>query len=560
MKKLINDLSKFKYTWLIIILVACIPASIPLLRSGFFHFSDESHIANLYEMIRTISSGQLPPRMSPDFSWGYGYPLFNFYYPLPYYLGSLFFLFTRSLIISLKLTFLITIPLSGIFMFLWLRNHTDKWIAVMASILYIYTPYRAVDLYVRGAVGECLAFVFFPLIGWAIDKIAKERTLRNIGILGLITGLFVLSHNIAPILIIPWFLIYFFLKYDGFKKIKGITTLVFGYLLGAGISTFWWLPGFIEKKYLQTQTPFNYLDHFPFIKQLIYSSFKYGASVPGPNDDISFQIGIVNLIIIVICGFILIRQKERKTRMMLLFLLLSFFFTVFLMNIRSNFIWKIFPLATYIQFPWRLLMITTFLTSVMFIFIKDKRLSLFLVVIAFLLTVGYFKPSEYFHPNDDYFLKRFFANRTLSGVRSEVSKEYVGYSEDYLLLPIWVYQKPDSISSAKIESKTAQITNINELNAVNYTADIVAPKESDAFINFYYFPGWNVYLNGSKVSIEILKPYGNMKVNIPKGKWKIQVKWEETGERKVADSISLLSLMVSLVFIFKPKKKYAETL
>jgi len=41
-------------------------------------------------------------------------------------------------------------------------------------------------------------------------------------------------------------------------------------------------------------TLFNFKDHFPFIKQLIFSPWGHGASLWGPGDGMSFQVGIIN--------------------------------------------------------------------------------------------------------------------------------------------------------------------------------------------------------------------------------------------------------------------------
>jgi hypothetical protein len=34
----------------------------------------------------------------------------------------------------------------------------------MSSVFYVWAPYRALDVYVRGAMNESWAFVWFPLI------------------------------------------------------------------------------------------------------------------------------------------------------------------------------------------------------------------------------------------------------------------------------------------------------------------------------------------------------------------------------------------------------------
>lgn len=93
-------------------------------------------------------------------------------------------------------------------------------------------------------------------------------------------------------------------------------SVLFGLIWGLFISAYYWLPAVFEKKFIQEGTPFNPLDHFPFIRQLIIPFWGYGASVWGPNDQMSFQIGIINILVIVL-GFIALvfyGRKWRKTK------------------------------------------------------------------------------------------------------------------------------------------------------------------------------------------------------------------------------------------------------
>src|SRR3972149_8446869 len=311
MNTFFQNTKRTNFLILALILGAAALACIPLLRGDFFHFSDEPHIANLFEMVRALGSGQIPPRWAPDMSFEFGYPLFNFYYVLPYYLGSLVYFLTHSLIFSLKFVFFMSVPLSGVFMYLWLKKHTDSWAALLGSILYIFTPYRAVDLYVRGAIGEAMAFAFFPLLLLAIFRIYEKGRLKDVGILAFVTGLFLLSHNLAPILFLPFAALYALVLAKTFGSLKSLLRTMLGFILGLGTASYFVVPAFIEKGLLVGTTPFNYLDHFPFIKQLIYSPFRYGASLPGPNDDISLQVGVINWILVILSVFLL-RQDPRS--------------------------------------------------------------------------------------------------------------------------------------------------------------------------------------------------------------------------------------------------------
>ena len=43
----------------------------------------------LAELSYLLRGGEFYPRWAPNFYHGYGYPIFNYYAPLTYYLGSL---------------------------------------------------------------------------------------------------------------------------------------------------------------------------------------------------------------------------------------------------------------------------------------------------------------------------------------------------------------------------------------------------------------------------------------------------------------------------------------
>lgn len=537
---------------------------LPLLRSDFYHFSDEPHIANLYQMIRGLQTGQFPVRWAPDMLWGYGYPLFNFYYPLPFYVGALFFTVTNSLIVSLKLVFLTTIPLSALFMYMFLRNHTKKFGAFAGAIIYVYTPYRALDLYVRGALGEAVAFVFFPLVLHLTYQVIISPSWRKTSLLAAGIGFFVLSHNLSPIFFLPWSFLYALVLTINKNKLLHLSKVIIGYVFGLLISFFWWFPAFLEKNWMQKQTPFNYTDHFPFIKQLIYSPWKYGASLPGPYDDMSFQIGIVNLVLLVFLSFILLRnvlRKEKKDLLLKLFFLTSTFFFIVLMNIRTAPIWELSGLANYIQFPWRLLLMTTFLTPTFVIFLnyQEKTKSLIGLVLAFLsvfLTVGYFRPSEYFKPNDDYFLNRFFANRTTKGESREISKEYANYSEDYLLLPTWSTERPQEFKKQKLESEDFEIKDFKKFSEISFQANLEGENSAKVYVNNLYYPGWQVIVDGQKTNIYPSGEAGRITFDLTPGEHSVRIFWEETNRRKTANFISIASFsLIAVMFLKKDNNK-----
>ena len=102
MNKLRDIISR--YIKIIVVLIS-IPAVRYLFVKGYFGVSDDLHIGWLFEMDRAIKMLQFPPRFVPDLSFGFGYPLFTFVYPFPFYIAELFHLIGFSLVNSVKLVF-----------------------------------------------------------------------------------------------------------------------------------------------------------------------------------------------------------------------------------------------------------------------------------------------------------------------------------------------------------------------------------------------------------------------------------------------------------------------
>lgn len=550
----------------LILLIVSIPAMYFLLRPGFYEPQDLHHVADIFQMYRAATSGQLPPRLGPDYLWGWGYPLFNLYYVLPFYIGAAFYGLTKSLTGAFEFVFVLSIIASVVGMYLFLREFFGKIASLAGSILYLYTPYRAVQVYVRGAMGEALAMAILPFVFWASAKTVKTPNRLNIFLLAVSLALLILSHNYLWLLTAP-FLVLFCLKLVYVKKagLKTVKALIIGVLLAAGLSCYWWLPAAKEFNLVSSLTPFLLEDHFPFIKQLLLPSWGYGASLPGPYDGMSFQIGIVNLAAVVLAlGFVFLKRKiPRQMRLIVLFALFGFGVAAVMMNIRTLPIWKLLPIYQFVQFPWRLLFLTTFFSALLAAFIVDclpRRVVLFsgLAVAFFSLvaTWGYFKPSALVNKPDEAYLTRMFAVSSEGEDRKSVSEDYINWSEDYLLLPSGI-TKPDRLYEPKIAGdENLKVADIEKISPINYKAEVEAQGPSEVAFYSLYFPGWVALLDGKETQITQGLPHGQMEVLIPEGKHNIEFMWKETPLRRVADWVSLISLTIGVAILLVRGRKY----
>lgn len=524
-----------KYWPLIILTFGAIPSGLPLLLPGFYEPHDLHHLADIYEMYRAFFAGQLPPRLGPDFTWGLGYPLFHFYYVFPFYLGALYYSLLGSLTLAFKLVFLTSIFVSLYSMYGFLRLYMDKIASLAGALLYLYTPYRAVQLYVRGAMGEVLIIAILPLVAWGLVRLIRKTNIKNFSIFSLVLSIYLLSHNYLWVLTIPFLgILAIFEIYKQKDRLKILGKLILSAFSSALITIYWWLPALMDQGLVADKTPFLLVDHFPFIKQLLLPSWGYGSSVWGPGDEISFQLGIVNMAAVLSLG-ILIFLKRKKTKQLTLALLTIFGFaiSVLFMNIRTYPIWRVIPFYGFIQFPWRLLFLTGFFSAIsLAIFLdntkNEKIFALIFITFSLILTFNYFRPAEVVYKSDAYYLERFFNDPN--------------YSEDYLLLPKWADKRPERPFESKAEITNGQIFETKKISDIHYEFEVLAEKDSTFTFWAYYFPGWVTKVDGTEVKTTPGEPYGQITFFLSPGKHKVYVKWKETRSRAMVDIISLVSL------------------
>lgn len=544
--------------YLLLTFLFTIPAVFSFLYFNFFTFHDETQIVNMYEFFKTIDLGQFPPRWGLDFHFNYGSPFLQFYYQTPYYLGYIFHLAGLNLVSIFKIILILGffIGASGMYL-LGLQFTTPLW-SFIAAVLYTYTPYRAVTSFVRGSLGESLALALFPWIFLFSLRLYKNPNLKKAIIAGIFWALLILTHQLATIFFLPFiFLIGLIYAFYNRRLIPYLFVSIF---TSFGLSAYYLLPTIFEQKFIQTGGPFNFYDHFPFLRQLIIPSWGYRASIWGPDDGLSFQLGLVPLFVLFIsfvAGYSILRSKTKKTlKFTYFYLLLSFLGTIFLMNIRSSFIWEALNFAQLVQFPWRLLLLTTFLIPVIFIYISKfipqnlSRPLFFLLLFASpIFTISYFQPGETYDRPDEYYLHRFLPNVATED-QATVSAEYLTHTEDYVSLPVDAV-RPKNLPAAKLTSAN-ESTKIFIKNDYPFNSEYQIETEEDDVLTFhtFYFPGWTVKL-GEQLIETGLNENGAITIPVSQGQYTLTISYTKTPIRQFSDYLSLLTLLGLLFILFK---------
>lgn len=528
-----------KYTFLIVlILISLIPLfdlfkpGLPLTHDG------QDHVARIANFYQNLSEGNIIPRWAGNLNWGYGHPILEFLYPLPSYLASFFHFFGFTLVDSIKLVFGASFILSGLAMYLFVKELlNDGKAAFFASMLYIIAPYRFVDLYVRGAIGEHVAFIFPPLIFYFLIKLSKNNSYWYVlgGILSL-AGL-ILSHNAITLMFLPLIFLHisYLISQCSNKKYFILSSFIL-ILLGFGLSAFFCIPAFMEGKYTLRDVVTGggeYLTSFVVWKDFFVEVWSYGGTLT-----LSKQIGIVHWVgifgsAIATCHLYKKRNNLWKLCLGSLFIL---GITLFLMTPSSNPVWQTITILQKFQFPWRFLSVAVFLSALMggiLLFVipnRYKRIVLLILIVGLLAA-----NKDYWHPQG--FLQK--QEGFYSGI-------YNGTTDTGESAPIWSVRFMEKRPKSRVEiiSGYGKIIEIDR-KIVSREYKVIASSNLRILENTLYFPGWTVFVDGKKQEIEFQDQNhrGLITFNVDKGEHSVSIIFKETKIRLFSDIVSLISII-----------------
>jgi GT2 family glycosyltransferase len=550
-----------KYIPILIVFLSSFLASRNLFLPGYFPMHDDIQAFRLLEMDKCIKDFQIPCRWVPDMGYGYGYPQFNYYAPLPYYIMEFFHLLGFGFLDSTKIGFALSIFVSAFGMYLLAKSVFGSWGGVVASVFYVFAPYRAVNIFVRGAMGEAWGMAFLPFAFWsAWEIIFKKNKLSYLWLALSVFGIFS-SHNVTALIFTIFFPLWiiFILLFQKRNIFHNIFKVFWPSLWGFMMSSFFTFPAFFEKKYVHIETMlmgyFNYLAHFVGLKQLLFSTkFGYGASVWGPDDDLLLSVGFLHWFIPLLVFLIFIFWRNENIKKHRLEIILFFIFgliSLFLIHPRSVFIWKIFPILDYLQFPWRFLLSASFFFSFVtgglaLIFSKITKLKILVLLFILPLVVGfninYFKPEKILNITDE--------------------EKFSGSAwEKQLTISIFDYLPKSAKLPPAEKAPNEPFFNLGEglvldgKKGTNWQIWQIQVKSDNSEVVFpvYDYPKWKILSNGKEISYFKSTDLGLVTINLDKGIYEIRLKLEDTLIRKVSNYLTLISFSMILVFLFSKK-------
>lgn len=543
-----------KFLPYILLILLILPAGRYLLGQGYFNMHDDLQVMRVFQMEKCFNDGQIPCRWAPDMEWGYGQAMFNFYSAFPYYLGQLIRVVTPlSLMATVKALFLISLVASGIGMYLLGKEFWGKMGGFLSAILYVYAPYHSLDIYIRGAMSESFSLAVLPFLWLFIYKLIKDGGKLNFLLLALSVFIVTTTHNVSMLIYLPVTLIwtvYWLLRQKNKKKIYELGK---SGLLGVGLGSFFFLPVAFEQKLVQTKyftmDYLNFEAHFVTLRQLfINRNWGHGPSIFGPYDDISFAIGwphwFLIIPIFIFAAYLLVKKIKNNQAVLIFGLIGLFLLATFLIHPRSVFIWKSISILAIIQFPWRFLGLSMFFVSfvggaIALINIKYAKYVVSILVLATIaLNIKYFEPFNYSNNVYD--------NDKLTGIAWDLQRGSA--TLDYLPNTAEMAPQSEAPKSPGIITGNGSFANY-KVNSNSFSFDAEIYNDAKVNIPVMNFPGWKVISDNKEYEITPYGKLGTISMDLPRGKYIVQGRFEDTPVRTLGNSISLISFLIFLALL-----------
>lgn len=529
-----------------------------------FDFHDMTLAGRVQEFSFNISNLKIP-RMAPHWVFGMGYPVFNFYAPFSFWITSIIDLLGVDIADSIKLSFLLALLLGTVSMFLFLRSFFSFYAAVLGGVLYSSSPFLAVDIFIRGNIGEIWFWALFPLTLFLLYKNSSKFN-KYIFVSAIISiAALLTSHNILSLISVPILILYIVLLSN--KKNNAIVLS-----LGFGLSAYFLLPSLLELDFIQARNiaaNIRYQDQFVCLSQLWHGRWEYNGTGPGCDDGISFMLGKIHILFAVmgLCIFLynlFIKKHSLNETKIYLFVFCIGLFSTYLTTYFSQIVWDFFaPFMRLFQFPWRLLILSIFGVAFAGAYVFDQKLfnKYWFIIPLIIMFVCYYNmkffqkavmtknsfTTEYL--SDFFTTKRIFYKIPEYLPNNASYKEYLKYEP----VPGGTEKKQPSLERNLVIDIIGAGKIIKQQN--NPYTKTAATNARHYAVNILYFPYWSIHINDKLIVPTKFDSLGRPVVKTDGKLHNVNIVYEESVIEKAGNLLSLISILLLIgILVFSQKR------
>lgn len=550
---------KKKVNLLLLLLLLSSLACLSIFRKGVYESGDFTiHLYRSIEFYRSLQEGNLLPSWAGGLNATYGYPLFIFNYPLPYFVISFFHFVGFSFIASIKVFLITNFIFSGIFMYLAAKKlFQNTTAAFVAAIFYQFAPYHLIDIHFKIVIGEIMIFTLLPLVFFCLQKFWQEKNTLWFVFSTVTIALLIMSHVVLAFFAMVLFFTYaIFLWSQTKQKIYIFSTLSL-YIVASICTLFVWLTPFFLTKYTLFEQVNNFV-YFPQIWELLYSPWRMGFLFQGSRGELSFLIGYTQIVVILSLMVLFFKKKIlAKQQSEIIFWLIAFCLLIFFITPYSKFFWGILPFLK-VTGSQRLLVLVAFVSALLAGYLslhvlKRKLLLSILVVITIFSTMLNWGHRRVIPKITEQNLINTVWQSTSTG-----EGHFYANSKWRKMSNPWftrLPKQPMEIIKGKAEIKKLSRNTTEHVYLVNANTPVRIQE------NTLYFPGWSANDNNKTLKIAPDKD-GVISFTLPQGNHLIILYYNDIGIYKMLKQISGNTLLLLLIIIIgvsiKPIIKYGK--
>jgi len=563
------------------LLVCILPLFQPLLRDTLPVTHDgHHHIYRLYALDLALRGGAVWPRWLPQMGFGYGFPVFNFYAPLIYYIGEWMHVLGVGVLNTFRLLIGLGFLLPAWAFYAFARHQLGRAGAFIGALFYTYATYRIGDAFIRAALPEHWAFLFPPLLLLTMWHIGQNRRSAWTIPGGAILAAFFLMHNLSVILFAPmlvvyglgWILVDIQPNRTGvFASLSAVwVKLAVMALSGIGLAAFFLLPGAREVQYIHASTVTSGVQAYAELLQSHVGSlirFPGAQSPPGPYAMTTMQFYLV--LLGVIAALIVWPQMKRRQRAHFLFAGSMALFAIFMMLRLSQPLLPMLPQLAYLQFPWRWNALLTFSLAYLAGFSPmmgrllprpARQPAAVAVALLVVLLLSLWVIPHSFPETLQTMATTPMGEKPLeeSDLRPGILGEYdfqtglwlrrYGGAWLFEYLPVWAEGvREEWFLPDDSPPHYPPVPGVPQIQVLEQAAlrQVLTVDHSQPFTmrwHTFFFPGWTVFVDGKPVRTYPDTEMGLVAAEIPAGQHQVILRFAQTPVRRVGAFLSLLTL------------------
>lgn len=494
--------------------------------------------------------GEFYPRWLYLTNGGLGSPTFFSYQPLPSYIALFFKVLPISTLHQLGLVSSLAVILSGVAAYLWLKEISTPVSALLGATFFMLLPYPGFDLYVRGAYGEGITFVWMPLIMYFAVRISRGSRMAGVG-LAFCYALLCLTHLPVTVMFSGIPLLYTLLISRRGRRLIHFAYCAGGMLLGAGIAAIYLIPVGAYQSYAYLHELRE--GHFHYSFWLLTTQFN-GAAV--------FYWMPFIVVIAGFAAFLFAFANMHSRRHELIFWMVVLAACLFMLFKISTPVWAAFTTLQAIQFPFRFNAIMSVAVLPLFALaiapVRNPIRLHSLIVIAVFLLFGLYLAADLRKVASGSFLTpgdgELAAHERMQRLQLETKGRWprtVPFEE------IDLEKNLEKIPTQNGERARAFVTsgtgtvNVTKWRPRKIELEIDAPTEATVNVSQFYFPGWNARIagSGSELPVSPSKDLGLVTFSAA-GKRVVNVTLDKLWPEYLAEWISGISLLMTMCLGF----------